>query len=330
MSEVNSAPSSSPDHASAALATLIAAIPPGRRPAVLQCVASCRACETIEESFSVGPLRAAFADLWERTFQQPLPFNDLRRVLNPPVPIKTVLAFSRLMLTEGVNIDRALHDLVRHLHSRVLELRGSPQLHLFEQAESEIAAPNIEPLHVGESVRSLDQLVREGRRFPAIYADPPWQYSNAASRAAAENHYPTMSLDAICAEPVRDLAANNAHLHLWTTNGFLRDAFEVINAWGFSFKSCLVWIKDEIGMGNYWRVSHEFLLLGVRGNLTFRDRTLPSWIRAPRTAHSRKPGVVRTLIERVSPGPYLELYGREELPNSAWTVYGNQVERRLF
>ena len=80
----------------------------------------------------------------------------------------------------------------------------------------------------------------------------------------------------------------------------------------------------------YWRVSHEYLLLGVRGSLTFRDHTLPSWIQAHRTVHSRKPGVVRTLIERASPGPYLELYGREELPDSAWTVYGNQVERRLF
>ncbi len=78
------------------------------------------------------------------------------------------------------------------------------------------------------------------------------------------------------------------------------------------------------------RGSYEYLLLGVRGSLTFRDHTLPSWIQASRTVHSRKPGVVRTLIERVSPGPYLELYGREALPDSAWTVYGNQIERRLF
>ena len=104
----------------------------------------------------------------------------------------------------------------------------------------------------------------------------------------------------------------------------------MIDAWGFDFKSCLVWVKDEIGMGNYWRVSHEFLLLGVRGNLTFQDRTLQSWVQAGRTVHSRKPGKIRSLIERASPPQYLELYGREELPNSAWTVYGNQIEPRLF
>lgn len=139
-----------------------------------------------------------------------------------------------------------------------------------------------------------------------------------------------MTLDQICAEPVEQLAAENAHLHLWTTNAFLRDAFQVIDAWGFRYKSCFVWITDRLGMGNYWRVSHEFLLLGVRGRLTFIDRTRQSWIKARRTVHSRKPWPVRQLVEQVSPGPYLELYGREEIPNSDWTVYGNQIERRLF
>lgn len=83
-------------------------------------------------------------------------------------------------------------------------------------------------------------------------------------------------------------------------------------------------------MGNYWRVSHEYLLLGVRGNLPFGDNTCRSWLSARRTAHSRKPFAFRALVEQVSPGPYLELYGREEQPWTQWTVFGNQVERRLF
>lgn len=111
-----------------------------------------------------------------------------------------------------------------------------------------------------------------------------------------------MTLEQICSEPVAQLAEKNAHLHLWTTNAFLREAFKVIDAWGFRYKSCFVWVKDRLGMGNYWRVSHEFLLLGVRGSLTFRDRTQPSWLKCPRTTHSRKPWPVRVLIERVSPG----------------------------
>jgi N6-adenosine-specific RNA methylase IME4 len=179
-------------------------------------------------------------------------------------------------------------------------------------------------------VRSLDALVEGGAKFSAIYADPPWPYTNTAARGAAENHYRTLSLERIRNEPVKQLVADQAHLHLWTTNAFLREAFDVIRAWGFRYKSCLVWIKPQIGMGNYWRVSHEFLLLGVRGNLPFRSRTCRSWLMTHRTIHSRKPFAFRELVERVSPGPYLELYGREEQPNTGWTVYGNAVERRLF
>jgi N6-adenosine-specific RNA methylase IME4 len=179
-------------------------------------------------------------------------------------------------------------------------------------------------------VRNLQVLIECGVKFATVYADPPWPYTNTAARGAAENHYRTMTLDEIRDEPVKELTLDQAHLHLWTTNAFLRDAFDVIRAWGFRYKSCLIWIKPQIGMGNYWRVSHEYLLLGVRGNLPFRDRTCRSWHTAHRTIHSRKPFLFRALIERVSPGPYLELYGREDQPNSNWTVYGNQVERRLF
>ncbi len=179
-------------------------------------------------------------------------------------------------------------------------------------------------------VQDLSQLVDSGRLFRTVYADPPWPYSNTAARGAAENHYRTMTLDDIRGEVVKDLVEADAHLHLWTTNAFLREAFDVIRAWGFKYKSCLIWTKPQLGMGNYWRVSHEYLLLGVRGNLPFRNRTVRSWQTARRTVHSRKPFLFRGLIEQVSPGPYLELYGREEVPDSDWTVYGNQVERRLF
>lgn len=179
-------------------------------------------------------------------------------------------------------------------------------------------------------VRSLEELVQLRAQYATVYADPPWPYTNTAARGAAENHYRTMSMQEILAEPIKDLVSDRSHLHLWTTNAFLREAFDVIRVWGFTYKSCLVWIKPQLGMGNYWRVSHEYLLLGVRGNLPFNDNTCRSWLSARRTTHSRKPFAFRALIEQVSPGPYLELYGREEQPNSPWTVYGNQVERRLF
>jgi len=186
------------------------------------------------------------------------------------------------------------------------------------------------PPFVPSIVRELLHLVHAGVKFSTIYADPPWPYSNTAARGAAENHYRTMTLDAIRSEPVRAIAVENAHLHLWTTNAFLREAFDVMHEWGFKYKSCLIWVKPQLGMGNYWRVSHEFLLFGVRGTLPFHDHTIRNWQIARRTEHSRKPFLFRGLIEQVSPGPYSELYGREGQPNSGWTVYGIQVERRLF
>ena len=314
------------------LSKLVFPLPSGRRGAVLQSVVSFRPELTVERSFEVGRFRAAFADYWEATFAQAVPVRELRAVLDPPVPIRTVLEFSRLTISRShEETSQALQSIVVHLNQRIREEWPSAQRRLFDAAlmVSPANSNRIKP-PAGESVASLKALVDQGRRFPTVYADPPWAYDNEASRGAAVNHYPTMSVQEICSEPVRDLSEENAHLHLWTTNGFLREAFGVIEAWGFEFKSCLIWVKDEIGMGNYWRVSHEFLLLGVRGSLKFRDRAVQSWLQSPRTIHSRKPRVVRALVERVSPGPYLELYGREELPDSAWTVYGNQVEKRLF
>jgi N6-adenosine-specific RNA methylase IME4 len=104
--------------------------------------------------------------------------------------------------------------------------------------------------------------------------------------------------------PIKDLAADKAHLHLWTTNGFLPDAFAIIEAWGFEYKSCFVWCKPQMGIGNYWRVSHEFLLLGVRGGVTFNDHGLKSYAEIPRSEHSTKPEQVRQMIQKASPGPW--------------------------
>lgn len=175
-------------------------------------------------------------------------------------------------------------------------------------------------------VGSLSEL--DGQRFATVYADPPWQYGNQGTRASTDNHYGTMTVEQICAEPVKDLVEENAHLHLWTTNAFLFDAKTVMEAWGFEYKSCFVWVKPQMGIGNYWRLSHEFMLFGIRGKAPFRDRSLMSWAQLDRTKHSAKPEQVRDFVMRASPGPYLELYGRS--PVDGWTVYGNQIERRLF
>ncbi len=177
-------------------------------------------------------------------------------------------------------------------------------------------------------MRDLSVLVARGVRFSTIYADPPWRYENTAARGAAERHYRTMTVEEIAALPVVQLAADCCHLHLWTTAAFLFDARAVLDAWGFEYKGVFVWTKPQVGCGNYWRNGCEFLLLGVRGGLAFQDRSVANWVTADRGNHSVKPEAVRRLVERVSPPPYLELFGRR--PAHGWAVYGDHITRGLF
>jgi N6-adenosine-specific RNA methylase IME4 len=179
------------------------------------------------------------------------------------------------------------------------------------------------------TVADLAQLAEAGKRFGTIYADPPWLYDNQGTRAATGNHYGGMTVDELCALPVRELAADDAHLHLWITNGFLFDAPRIFDAWSFEFRSTFVWVKPQMGIGNYWRNSHEMLLTAVRGDAKrFNDHSMMSWGRFDRTQHSAKPEQIRDLIQRASSGPYLELFGRRRV--TGWTVWGDQIERNLF
>lgn len=179
------------------------------------------------------------------------------------------------------------------------------------------------------TVADLWKLAERGNKFGAIYADPPWVYDNQGTRASTENHYQGLTVDELCALPVKELAADDAHLHLWTTNAFLFECPKIFEAWGFEFRSSFVWAKPQMGIGNYWRNSHEFLLTAIRGDAKrFNDRSLMSWLECDRGLHSAKPEQVRGFIERASHGPYLELFGRRCAPN--WAVWGNQIERTMF
>lgn len=206
----------------------------------------------------------------------------------------------------------------REARQRVYQIKNTQKLLEAEQPDNTTC-----------TVADLIRLSNQGRKFGCIYADPPWQYDNQATRASTENHYSGMTVNELCALPVAELAADDAHLHLWTTNAFLFECPRIFDAWGFEFRSSLVWVKPQMGIGNYWRNSHEFLLTAIRGDAKrFNDKSLKSWLQANRTAHSAKPELVRQFIERASFGPYLELFGRRIAPN--WTVWGNQIERSIF
>lgn len=177
--------------------------------------------------------------------------------------------------------------------------------------------------------------IPEGK-FATFVADPPWRYGNTSTRGAAEKHYGTMSIDELCdLDVVRDHAADEAHLYLWTTAGHLPDAFRVMEAWGFEYKTYLVWVKPQMGMGNYFRVSTELVLFGVRGGIRTQRRDVKNYFEAKRAKHSAKPPMFHDLVASCSPGPYMELFSRcyadEMLVGCScskcrlgWTVWGNQ------
>lgn len=166
------------------------------------------------------------------------------------------------------------------------------------------------------------------RRSPAgpyrtILADPSWQ-RNQGGRVGAVQHYALMSLADICALPVSSFAAQNSHLWLWVTNSSISDGFTVMDAWGFSYRSCLTWIKSGLGLGHYLRTQTEHLLFGIRGHAPITFRGQGSWFYAPRQDHSHKPEEQYAIIERCSPGPRLELFARRKQPG--WDVWGNEVD----
>jgi N6-adenosine-specific RNA methylase IME4 len=182
--------------------------------------------------------------------------------------------------------------------------------------------------------------------YACIYADPPWLERGAGQiRRGADHHYELMKTKDIAALPVPSWAAPNAHLYCWVTNNFLEDGLFVMKAWDFRYVTKIDWFKGDIddtapveqmddaalqmGIGQYFRGVTESCLFGVRGSLPYRfleggkraqGRT---GFHAPRLAHSVKPEKFRAMVERVSAGPYLELFARR--PVDGWDVWGNEA-----
>ncbi|TWP34432.1 methyltransferase [Leekyejoonella antrihumi] len=164
------------------------------------------------------------------------------------------------------------------------------------------------------------------RRFKTILADPPWDVQQKGA-LGAQAHYQLMTLDQIKAMPVADLVSEDAHCWLWVTNATLRAGYDVLEAWGFTPRSPLTWIKPRIGLGRYLRNATEHLILGTRGDAPVHFRAQPTWMFAPLQEHSHKPEEQYAVIERISEGPFLELFARRRPPSdAAWSVWGNQID----
>ena len=177
-----------------------------------------------------------------------------------------------------------------------------------------------------------------GRQFATVLADPPWQFQNRTGKVAPEhrrlNRYGTMTLDDIKALPVASVCAETAHLYLWVPNALLPDGLAVLAAWGFQYKSNIVWHKvrkdggpDGRGVGFYFRNTTELILFGVRGKNARTlnpGRSQVNMIQSRKREHSRKPDEQYEIIERCSWGPRIELFSRGKRPG--WEAWGNQAD----
>lgn len=186
-------------------------------------------------------------------------------------------------------------------------------------------------------IRDLPRIVLNGNRFKTVLADPPWQFSNRTGKMAPEHRrlhrYPTMKLREICDMPVRHIVADRAHLYLWVPNALIAEGLEVMKAWGFEYKTNLVWYKirkdggpDGRGVGFYFRNVTELVLFGIRGSLRTGKpgRRQVNLIESRKREHSRKPDELYDLIERCSPGPFVELFARHKRIN--WVQWGDEIE----
>lgn len=177
---------------------------------------------------------------------------------------------------------------------------------------------------------SIDPIITIGK-FPLVYADPPWQYDFISVDAwKVENHYPTMTTLEICALPIKDITTKDAILFMWATAPKLVDAMQVVQSWGFTYKTCAIWDKEWTGMGNYFRIQHELLLIATKGSIPppTTDNRPASIVRFKRsTKHSEKPEIFYEIIEAMYPElPKVELFARAT--RKGWKTWGNETEKK--
>ena len=187
-----------------------------------------------------------------------------------------------------------------------------------------------------ETLTPADDLIQKTEDvYSTILADPPWQFQNRTGKMAPEHkrllRYPTMTLKEIKELPVANLAADPSHLYLWCPNALLQEGLEVMKAWGFTYKSNIVWHKerkdggsDGRGVGFYFRNVTEMVLFGIKGRMRTLapGRSQVNYISTRKREHSRKPDEIFNIIESCSPGPYLELFAR--FPRLGWSQWGNE------
>lgn len=178
----------------------------------------------------------------------------------------------------------------------------------------------------------MTDIFNTNKKYKIIYADPPWQYSDKGSNGAAENHYRTMRFEEICKLPINKIADSNCVLFLWTTYPMLREAMELMEAWGFHYKTIgFQWLKQNksgkgwfFGLGRWTRGNTEPCLIGLKGKPKRKSCSVSQLIESPLSRHSEKPAIVRDkIVELMGDNLRIELFARQKV--EGWDCWGNEV-----
>jgi len=163
----------------------------------------------------------------------------------------------------------------------------------------------------------------EGKYF-VLYADPPWQYQNVGFDESANQQYPTLPVEEICALPIQELITDKAVLFLWVTNAFINEGLQVCEAWGFKYKTNFAWIKNSgPSIGWFTKSRHELLFIATKGEGVHPREKFNSWFESKVKAHSKKPELIYGIIEKMYSGPYVELFARNT--RKGWDSWGNEI-----
>jgi N6-adenosine-specific RNA methylase IME4 len=250
--------------------------------------------------------------------------SDAKRIVQQAPEVAEMVRSGEITITEA----KSLTSMDDGRRSQVVQMIQTKEVDSAKDAIRLVAKQ--EKAAIAKAAATLPQ-----KEYNVIYVDPPWEYSNTGVHGAAAHHYNTMSIDELRELPHKTnlKIANNAVMFMWITNPLMAEAFSLIEDWGFTYKTNMVWIKTELkkpGSGFYVRGRHELLFICTRGSFTPIDENISppigSVIEAPIQEHSRKPEEFYKIIERLYPDcSYIELFARSK--RDGWDTWGNETDK---
>jgi N6-adenosine-specific RNA methylase IME4 len=240
-----------------------------------------------------------------------------------PEPIKEKLRNNEMTINQAYEVTKQIEEIKEpELKAKIIDtIKQEPKKEvkkIIQEAKKE------------ERKETLQAKAKElpAEKFQVLYCDPPWQYSNSGLNGSAESKYPTMATEDLCNMKIKTITAENAVIFMWATNPLLEDALKLMNAWGFEYKTNMVWTKDRQNFGKlgfYIWGQHELLLIGVKGSMLPIGDKPNSIITGSNNIHSKKPETVYEIIEQMYPElKYVELFARNT-PRENWIKWGNEV-----